>query len=254
MEQLKKENYKYTNNEILKFIDEFNVIYQNRPIKDNSGGMKSAHLLALFFYLKKMQPKLIIESGIYKGQGTWLMRECCPNSRIISIDIDLNQIVFKDDKTEYYDKDIMTIGLDRLIENFNSDDILIFFDDHQNFNERFNFLVKHKIKHVIYEDNYPYNQGDCISPKKIIENEIFTVNNKQVFLDNKEIEFIIKNINHYEEFPPIFKDNKTRWGNEWVYNTRPSLLNEESIQKYQNFYDERFDYTWICYMELNNKI
>jgi len=246
-------NYKFNNVEMLKFIDEFNLIYSNRPIKDNSGGMKSAHLFPLFFYLKKANPKLIIESGVYKGQGTWLMRHCCPDSKIISIDINLTQIIFKDNTVFYYDKDITSINIDEIIDEFHSEEILLFFDDHQDFNKRFNFLFKNKIKHIIYEDNYPYNQGDCISPKKIIESEKFIVKDKEISLKKEEREFIIKNIKHYEEFPPIFKDYKTRWGNEWNYKTRESLLNDESIQKYQDFYKERFDYTWICYLELNKE-
>ena len=46
-----------------------------------------------YFYLilKNLKPELIIESGVYKGQSTWLIENTLPNSKIISIDIDLNK-------------------------------------------------------------------------------------------------------------------------------------------------------------------
>jgi hypothetical protein len=245
-------NYRFKKEEILNYLDEFYSIYSDRPIIDNSGGMKSSHLFPLFFYLKKMKPKLIIESGVYKGQGTWMMRKCCPESKIISIDLDLTQIIYKDDKTMYHNRDISEIDLKVYLENFNPEEVLVFFDDHQDFNKRIDFLTKNKIKNVIYEDNYPFDQGDCISPKKIIGSGDFYVNSKKYILEESEKNFIRSKILHYEEFPPIFRDDKTRWGNDWTYETRESLLNKDLSNKYSNFYSERFDYTWICYLEIEN--
>lgn len=242
------------NKEMLNLLDEFNDLYSTRPIPDNSGGMKSAHLFPLFFYLKKRNPKLIIESGVYKGQGTWLIRKCCPDSKIVSIDIDLSQRVFIDSSTTYYDKDITKIDIKNIIDNFHPDDILVFFDDHQDFNKRLKFLLDNNLKHVIYEDNYPHDQGDCISPKKILESERFMVNKIETWISPEEREEVIQSIEHYEEFPPIFVDSKTRWGNNWNYNTRENLIDAQYIEKYRNFYNERFDYTWICYLQLKTTI
>ena len=55
----------------------------------------------------------------------------------------------------------------------------------------------------------------------------------------------------YIEFPPLFKDDKTRWGDEWInenYETPEQLLSD--TKKYKDFFDEQKDYTWICYLEL----
>lgn len=245
-----KTEFKFSSTEMLSFIDEFKDLYSNRPIIDNTGGMKSSHLFSLFFYLKKAKPKLIIESGVYKGQGTWLIKQCCPNSKIISIDINLDQILCRYEDVIYYNKDITEIYIKDIIQYFDPEDILVFFDDHQDFNKRINFLVENKIKHVIYEDNYPYDQGDCISPKKIIEEDDFFVNNQKINFEKNERDYIINKINHYEEFPPLFVDSKTRWNNNWIYKTRENLLND--FEKYKDFYNERFDYTWICYIEIKN--
>ena len=58
-----------------------------RPIKNNQYGMKIPHLFNLYLVLKKLNPKLIVESGILAGQGTWLMQNACPEAKIISFDI-----------------------------------------------------------------------------------------------------------------------------------------------------------------------
>ena len=46
----------FTNSKLLTFLDEFNILYSRRPIEDNSGGMKSAHLFPLYCYLQIMKP------------------------------------------------------------------------------------------------------------------------------------------------------------------------------------------------------
>ncbi|MGH8601861.1 MAG: hypothetical protein ACREXR_03490, partial [Gammaproteobacteria bacterium] len=57
----------------------------------------------------------------------------------------------------------------------------------------------------------------------------------------------------YCELPPIFKPEKTRWGDLWddmTYPTPPPLLTEVENRRYQVFLDEAVYYTWICYVKL----
>ena len=62
---------KWKSAEITELINEFSELYETRPIKDNSGGMKSPHMFPAWFVVKKLKPKVLIESGVWKGQGTW---------------------------------------------------------------------------------------------------------------------------------------------------------------------------------------
>ena len=82
-----------TREKMLELIDEFHQLYQTRPIKDNNGGMKSGHMFPSWFVIKTLQPKYIIESGVWKGLGTWFFEKASPNSKIISIDPNPNFIV-----------------------------------------------------------------------------------------------------------------------------------------------------------------
>ena len=71
----------WNNSEIIKYLDEFIELYKERPIKDNSGGMKFPHMFALFFFLKTLRPDFVVESGIFKGQSTWLIEKTLPNAK-----------------------------------------------------------------------------------------------------------------------------------------------------------------------------
>ena len=248
---------KFTKELMLKHLEDFKSLYENRPIKDNAGGMNSAHMFPLYVYLKTYPPKMIIESGIWKGQGTWLMEQCV-DAKIYSIDISLNQLVYKSDNVTYFNKDITTHDWGEMLNqhDISPDEVLVFLDDHQNFNERIDFLLGYNLTKIIAEDNYPSDQGDCISPKKILTDTDFVLD-KGGNISTHSIEPYLKfrdNIKEYEEFPPIFKSVLTRWGTPWVDYVTPEPILEESDRKNHDiFYHEKSNYTWIAYVELKNK-
>ena len=51
--------------------------------------MKSPHLYPCFIILKTIKPKYLVESGVFKGQGTWFFQQFLKknNTKIISMDI-----------------------------------------------------------------------------------------------------------------------------------------------------------------------
>ena len=69
---------------LVNLLEEFRTIYEKRPIKNNNGGMLSTHMFYVWVTAKALKPKLIVDSGTYKGQSAWLLKEACPNSKIIS--------------------------------------------------------------------------------------------------------------------------------------------------------------------------
>ena len=61
----------------------------------------------------------------------------------------------------------------------------------------------------------------------------------------------------YEELPPIFKLEKTRWGDEWDeinYQTNKPLLEHSHKHEFPLFFSEAGYYTWICYIVLKDEI
>ena len=47
------------------------------------------HICLVYIFLNKIKPKFVVESGIYKGQTTWLIEKTLPKAKILAIDINL---------------------------------------------------------------------------------------------------------------------------------------------------------------------
>lgn len=251
----------YSQEEVAEALAEFRQIYSERPVKDNHGGMRSPHLFNTWFSLKKLQPDLVIESGVWKGLGTWIIEKAVPSADIISIEIDYSHLQYKSKNVHYLSDDLTSYDWDKLLEiNFpqiEKDKIVVFLDDHQNFLERLEFVHRLGIKHILYEDNYPPSQGDTFSPKKILAQRDYIMDqggqrSTHSFspLDHERFSNCVK---VYQELPPIFKTETTRWGDPWSdpeYPTEKPLLPSHENKKFPEFFEEADSYTWICYMEL----
>ena len=101
MKTFTKNPPRWDKDEILNELEEFKNLYKDRPIKENIHGMRFQHMLATYFILKKLNPSYVIESGVFKGQSTWLIENTLPDSEILSIDIDLNQREYISKKVKY---------------------------------------------------------------------------------------------------------------------------------------------------------
>ena len=121
------------------YLEEFHQLYGRRPIENNEGGMKSPHLFATYCLLKTLNPTFIVESGVWKGQGTWLIRQALPNAHIASFDVDFSNLVYQDEKTKYIQADIKNVNWESFFKEhppLNPETSLLFLDDHQNFIDR----------------------------------------------------------------------------------------------------------------------
>jgi hypothetical protein len=255
--------------DIINTFDEFVEIYANKPINDNQGGMKAPHAFASYFMLKTMQPKVIIESGVWKGQGTWLFEKACPNARIISLDIDFSNLIYKSSNVEYIEQDFSYLNVNTL----EKEQTICFFDDHQNALTRLQQMRWKGLNRAIFEDNYPIPRGDCYSLKKIFSNAGFSpeirkdyrgkvkvflsrflsINTPKNILQNSTHSAELKNsLRLYYEFPPLFKEDFTRWGDEWSepnYPTKPAIFDSSF---HHNLREEALHYNWMSYIELND--
>lgn len=234
-------------------IDEFLDLYEKRPIKDNTGGMLSPHLFWAWHVAKKMQPKNIIESGVFKGQGTWLFRQACPKAKIYSIDPILEQRVYIDENVTYFTQDFSTINWNEILD---PKETLCFFDDHQDAYVRLTQLKWMGFEYAMFEDNYPVLQGDCYSLKKVLSQKDYIISGKerkQYPFNRAHYDYLKKNLAVYTEFPPLFKNAVTRWGDNWNeenYATPDAIFENADEEKYPILKAEAGAYTWICYVKL----
>lgn len=232
---------------------------------------------------KKLSPDFIVESGIWKGQGTWLLEKACPKAKLVSIDLNLRIREYISGNAIYSDRDFSEQDWSDITNR-----ALAFFDDHQNAYKRLQQCKWFGFKHVIFEDNYPITKGDCYSLKKVFANAGFEPLHSQQKSTHADVIFktirgvarvigfhpisltpqyeavriqpnsidsrmLKKHLDVYYEFPPVFKTEKTRWGDVWNETTYPTpkpLLKQPTKPSHDLFLDEAVDYTWICYAKL----
>lgn len=234
----------FSREEMVNSLQEFADLYRHRPIQDNQGGQLAAQLFYSWFTAKKLQPTFIIESGVYKGQGTWAFEQASPASQLICLDpYPQYEQGYKSSKAQYVHHDFTQVdwsGIDR-------ENTLCFFDDHQNSLQRLVTASTRGFKRVMFEDNYPPGQGDCLSLKKVFESpeDVF------VLPKLKAKDYLPLIVTSYHEMPPIYDLNKNRWGEPWLAHGMNKPLHEVADQPYSETFFEGMDqYTWINYVEL----
>ena len=250
------EPLKFQRDDMTKHLEEFKALYDSRPIIDNDGGMKSPHMFHAWYIVKKIKPKFLIESGVWKGLGTWFLEKASPDTKIFSIDPEPRFRMYTSPNVEYFTEDFLDIDWK---SKLNPSNTLVFFDDHQNCLPRIKRCKQLGLNHIIVEDNYAPTQGDCYTPKKILSQKdyVIDVGGNRTFhgANPEDYNYMMNVLSVYQEMPPIFKSELTRWGDEWDsddYKTPSPLLNLERCNQFQSFFYEKLDYTWICYMELKN--
>jgi hypothetical protein len=250
-------------------LEEFASLYQRRPIKDNQGGMRAPHAFLSWFVLRALKPKVIIESGVWLGQGTWLFEQACPDATLFCIDLNLSRIEYKSAAATYYDRDFSTIDWNHLPK----DDTLVFFDDHQDYYQRAITSRWFGFTHLMFEDNYPAHRGNCYSLKQAFAHAGFKGSHegrrrerlKSLFgfgalpderpANSVDAAYLEANLDCYAELPPVFRLDKTRWGDAWDserYPTPAPLLNTVTAPYQQVYFDEGRFYTWMCYARLKS--
>ena len=58
-----------------KYLDEFIEEVYDGFLSENNGGMKSPAMFTIYVMLKELQPDVVIESGVLKGQGPKKIRK-----------------------------------------------------------------------------------------------------------------------------------------------------------------------------------
>lgn len=254
----------WTRNEMREAIPLFLELVAQKPIQDNQGGMRSPHLFATWFMLKKLNPTTVIESGVWKGLGTWLIEQTLPNAKIFSIDVNLEFREYKSENARYFDKDFSKLDWSMVKDKENT---VLFFDDHQSAFDRIKQGKALGFKQFIFEDNYPAQYGDCYSLKKAFQHAGFKpgINPGSLLYAVKQMALLIgkkrtkpnamdarylKNVLEiYYEFPPVFKNDVTRWGDAWDetnYPTPDPLFTKLEQEYLRIFQEEATQYTWIC--------
>jgi len=102
-------------------------------MSNNMGGMGAPDMFSLWFILRTYNPKVVVESGVWNGLSTKLIRKTLPGATILCLDprpVPSTGYTDTSANTKYYTganfKDFGNLDLSR----YNPDDVLCFFDCH----------------------------------------------------------------------------------------------------------------------------
>lgn len=134
---------------------------RDKPFENNNG-MAPDTSFYLFYWVKELAPKFIVESGTWRGFSTWVIRKAAPDARIISLDpifalnycLDPGKI-----GPGYWPTDLERSGTDFSCCGFEfetkPEPSLVLFDDHQNKIHRLQQAIQKGFQHIIFDDNLP---------------------------------------------------------------------------------------------------
>ncbi|MGO4998496.1 hypothetical protein [Oceanisphaera sp. W20_SRM_FM3] len=229
------------NDKILQLAKEWEVIWKGRPFENNNGlGCQGA--FSLFYFLREMNPKpeLVLEIGTWRGFSTWVIRQALPNVKILCSDPILASRQFLDksffepeyrlNDVEYTWQDFSNIDVQIVDED--RDKVVVFFDDHQNKIPRVSQAAIKGIKHIIFDDNVPYDYTH-VSFENIFSN----------YPDSRVD--ILSNFIRYDIFPLLFKSEKDRHTN------LPFIFEVEISKSLPALYKSKDIYSWITKIELD---
>lgn len=237
----------WTRNDVTDALDAFLPMFARRPIRENQGGMRSVGLFNVWFLLNRIRPKSVLESGIWKGQSTWLIEETLPDADIVSIDINLPIREYISRKARYSDTDFLRIDLKA--SGWNSAGSLAFFDDHQDVIPRLRKCRDLGIKHIILDDNYPEFLGARhVSAAAVLNdrNQDGTAryaSDREWLLENAEAYYLCMSIFDYLE--PLTMEKS--------YIKEPSLLGRFDASRharYETYFRDLPEYRWTTYLKL----
>jgi len=129
-------------------VIEFNNAYNCNPSKNSSGGTRYNDLIWLISFCKHLNPKIVIESGVYSGKSLWMLRKAVPIPKLIAFDLHFKQLKFKDESIHFIESDWSMLDTKAVSNND-----LCYFDDHINNCLRIKQAYEKGFKHLIFDDS-----------------------------------------------------------------------------------------------------
>jgi len=143
--------------------------------------MPIINLFNLYSVIRALKPKIIVESGTFKGQSSWFILKAAPKAKIYCFDIDLSQLIFKSNKIKYIKGDIKNYNFYKMKKKS-----ILILDDHQNQLERLKQAVLFGFDYVFLDDNSDNKNHDFYTLQHLLK--------KVNFIHNQKITSILKTL------------------------------------------------------------
>ncbi|WP_457103741.1 hypothetical protein [Methylobacterium sp. P5_C11] len=104
----------------------FWTLIPTAPVRQRRGGSGFNGALQLYVAMRALKPDFVIESGVFRGLTTWVIRQARPQATIFCHDPDLSGLQYRDARARYSTADWSTADWSML----DPARTVAFFDDH----------------------------------------------------------------------------------------------------------------------------
>lgn len=132
-------------------VRDFYGLIVKSPVNAKKGGNGFNGCLQIYAVARLLKPRVIIESGVFRGQTSWILRQACPDATLFCFDVDFSNLVYKDRDALYTQADWSGFDLSGLPLN----ETLAFFDDHIDQGRRVLEAEARGLSHLLFDDNAP---------------------------------------------------------------------------------------------------
>ncbi|MGU3536666.1 hypothetical protein [Methylobacterium sp. A54F] len=119
------------------------------PVRQRRGGSGFNGALQVYVILRAWQPRQVVESGVFRGLTTWVIRQACPQAALFCHDPDLSGLQYRDPAARYATGDWSEAdwsGLDPA-------GAVAFFDDHVSQGRRVVEARARGITRLLFDDD-----------------------------------------------------------------------------------------------------
>jgi hypothetical protein len=131
-------------------VARFWQLFRSRPFGENMGGSGFHNAFWIYLSCRTLNPSLVVESGVWKGHTSWLLRQTCPRAEIHGFDINLSRLDYQGG-VKFHLMDWSAFPLTHV----DPDRALVFFDCHINHARRIIEAHERGIRHLLFDDNPP---------------------------------------------------------------------------------------------------
>lgn len=132
-------------------VREFWSLVPHCPVRQKHGGNGFNGSLQIFAVARAVRPDVIVESGVYRGLTTWILRRACPQARIVSFDVTFAQLRHRDPQTTYVEADWTSFAFG----DIDMSGALGFFDDHISQGARILEAYERGLRRCLFDDDVP---------------------------------------------------------------------------------------------------
>ena len=130
-------------------VEAFWTLIPSAPVRQRRGGSGFNGALQLFVAMRALAPDRVIESGVFRGLTTWIIRQACPEAAIHCHDPDLSGLQYRDARARYSQQDWSSADW----SGIDPGATVAFFDDHVSQARRVIEARERGIARLLFDDD-----------------------------------------------------------------------------------------------------